>query len=715
MAPLSEASVTAPTTLLSAASSTHMSSNAPTAPDDPRSRRFKTASTTTTARVPAKLHLPLLYYLTNLSTLIVLLILDVDFKARNFSSSDSNSFHTATAGDLRDAPMVPVNLEQSVSESSLSSWPHFRSTCDSFTAFDSGGGFVVLALGSNCTLGQGADRVTTPHLIVAGTIRLDSIVWTCCKLLFPSQQPSICQDHIATDFLNRYMLPDIAVTISDLAVAGTDEERELQVFLDMVSRSYPLYKVVCVEGFIWPNETLGSFDTTIYGCASPNAFRSEFIGLSNPKVRDMLRQRMWLSSDRFEILGVSFGIRQNSRCAFAVGESASGGIVAAGHVDTNFSCFGPLYSIMLGMDLLVLLMYLRAGYDAIKWVLGPQYKKIVAKQSSSRRLASRVVASRHASGTHGPAGPPSVHATEAHVRKVSRTRSASSLQDVNKLTALSLSALLMDPRDNVLDGVVYCSLFNNWRLVALIVASQLLSWLFVLPNIVIWSWSLVASAKIRAAITSFRAIVLVMLSCNLCWGGVAKLNEELAYFVASRTFVSPLEIMAIGAGVAKWHFAEIMKISDRKWEGEHQRVLDYSSFPGYYLIGNVFDGTLDFRHDTPFNVLAIVYMPLFRVIAYTIVFTTMYLGLKGALYCMYYRRRRQQQTNVYDPESTDLHGLEYGEYQRLPIELLLDCPIRARSLMRNNFSMEILIGDRRIIRPSCYLDAGILPRDGNPG
>lgn len=119
------------------------------------------------------------------------------------------------------------------------------------------------------------------------------------------------------------------------------------------------------------------------------------------------------------------------------------------------------------------------------------------------------------------------------------------------MTADAISSKPETDASDAIEGVVYCSLFSNWLVGVFVVGSQLLSWIFALPNIVIWNWSLVESARIRAAITSFRAVVLVIISLDFCWAGVARLNEELAYFVSSRTFVSPLEIILVSAGVSR--------------------------------------------------------------------------------------------------------------------------------------------------------------------
>lgn len=82
---------------------------------------------------------------------------------------------------------------------------------------------MTIALGFNCTFEHEAVERSYESIVIASTVRLDSIVWSCCKLLYPSQQPSIYQDHIATDFLNRYLFNDIAVRTSDLALEGSDE------------------------------------------------------------------------------------------------------------------------------------------------------------------------------------------------------------------------------------------------------------------------------------------------------------------------------------------------------------------------------------------------------------------------------------------------------------------------------------------------------------
>lgn len=70
---------------------------------------------------PVRLQLPLLVYSATLLVLITMLVADVDFKAQQIASTDANAFVTATLGQLREASMVPANLNVSTSERALSS------------------------------------------------------------------------------------------------------------------------------------------------------------------------------------------------------------------------------------------------------------------------------------------------------------------------------------------------------------------------------------------------------------------------------------------------------------------------------------------------------------------------------------------------------------------------------------------------------------------
>lgn len=157
-------------------------------------------------------------------------------------------------GVLRDDELVPQNpnyKQPQPGDTIDSGWPSFLATCESLRAFDGGGGFFVNALGANCSLGKGQAQRVEPSIILSTGVRLDSIVWTSCKLLFKHRQPPICLAPIVTNFLARYVLDDMDIPLEELATPSSDAEKELLALLEMVSQSHPDYKIVCAEGLVW--------------------------------------------------------------------------------------------------------------------------------------------------------------------------------------------------------------------------------------------------------------------------------------------------------------------------------------------------------------------------------------------------------------------------------------------------------------------------------
>jgi hypothetical protein len=54
------------------------------------------------------------------------------------------------------------------------------------------------------------------------------------------------------------------------------------------------------------------------------------------------------------------------------------------------------------------------------------------------------------------------------------------------------------------------------------------------------------------------------------------------------------------------------------------------------------------------------------------------------------------------------------KYERSQIEQILSCPVRTKSLIRNTLQMATVDASGRVhISPSCYLDFGVMMRDGD--
>lgn len=655
-----------------------------------------------------KLRLP---FICNAAAIVALLLLDMQdlfYKLIWVGPAESFSFRTTVTGVMRDSVLAPKDPSFNIPgridvDAHASSWPHFLSSCENLTAFDNGAGFFAIASGSNCTIGQGGDRRTLDRMIVSSAVRLDSIVWTVCKLLYQSQQPFICRAPIVTKFLHRYMFRDTAVDISSLAAPGSTAEKELLTFLDMVSKSYPFHKMVCVEGFEWTDGSLGTYVANIHGCASPNLMRSEFIGLSNPSFHQLHRDRVWLTADVFHWFGLRFGIRQNNRNVYYVERNEDGTIRAAGHTTPNFTCFGPLYSVMIALDVLLLMVNVRTSWELVDKVLIPRSNELVRRHRRPHREILKVIprtARRRFAQAELRRRPAETQIFQPSVKLSPRSNFT--------LTLIQPSWVPVEHLDlKELESMLPCTVHRSWLFIVATVVSQLLSWMIIVPNSVVWVWGLSTTTKIQAFLSSLRVWVLLVVACNFIWDCVVAINEEWAYYVSSRTFLTPLEIIVVGGIMAAWKMLDIFLMCERKWAIENQRVNDVSAFVGGFVAhGNTYQPSVEILFSTPMEIIAILYGPLLHIIGASILWLAVYLAVKGFILSRFQPPLKAE--NLLSPEQL---VQQPGKYKRLPMEEEADCPIRAKSLVRMHMEMEHTHHSQRYILPYCYLECGILPRE----
>ncbi|DAZ94302.1 TPA: hypothetical protein N0F65_012071, partial [Lagenidium giganteum] len=316
------------------------------------------------------------------------------YKLRVLGPHEKTYFKTEVFGIVRDEPLQPIDplFNTSLPKDDLdSSWPHWLAACEQLRASDAGDKFFLIAAGENCTIGHGGARRKEPHVVLASSVRVDSIVWTSCRLLFQARQPSICHDPIVTDYLDRYMLDAAPIALSQLAVPGSDAEQELVAFLDMVSNSYPHHKMVCVEGFALRDPAVGTYTASFLGCASPNLYQNAVVGLSNPSFIEFHRRRVWLTADVFEVFGLQFRIRQNNMNHYEIGRTAEGKLTTSSLVQPNFSCFGSLYVIMIALDIILIIAFIRASWEVVRFVLIPQTLELQRRLKSEASLISWLV------------------------------------------------------------------------------------------------------------------------------------------------------------------------------------------------------------------------------------------------------------------------------------------------------------------------------------
>lgn len=664
-----------------------------------------------------------LFLLKRLLFVFLLLALDVRdlvYKIAWIGSADSYSFRSGVVNVLHATPLVstvsPQRRALDAGEHVASGWSSFLSQCESLRALTVEDGPLFLsALGTNCRLrvGHNATRVI-PQLVMTSSLRADAPTWACCLLLHVSRRPSICQDHITTHFNARYAFSAVTIFNVDIAPIGSDDEAEILRFLDLMSTSIPLHRVVCVEAFeLAPETTSGTFTTSLYGCASPNVYQSAFVGLRMPQFHRLLWGKAWLTNDELAVLGQRFGIRQNVKSWYVVAHSAERDALTVTSVQhTNFSSYGSLYTLMVLLDVWLVFAHCLSAFELLKWMLFPTYRDlqlwIRAFESSSGRSPTPVVPVPHA-----PPPPQSLARADALVFHEERFYAFFSASYYKTSTYVWLTRL-----------------------------TRVISWVIILPNSVVWTWSNESNEKVQAYLSSIRCWVLIASALHALWRSVVRANEALAYAFVRRTFITYAEIIVIGGLASVALRDQIFLMCEQKWNVENQRVNDVTSFLGNYVAhGNTFQRENEYRTSTPIAILRILYGPLVHIILLSLALIFGWLLLKYAFYTALARRRANErrrksaiiasatevlefiteQHGVHEQPSAspvpprgdeDLDMAANEPYARLPLEDALDIPIRAKSLIRNGLNMEIVRDGKRYVRPSCYLDYGIMLKHG---
>lgn len=690
-------------------------------------------------------------------TLFALDIRDVVYKVLWIGPGDAFHFRTDSTVVLQSEALVPAMTAQNDSLVLASGWPSFLSRCDSITPFCSDGStFFLSALLTNCSAAGGDElpqSTATMSLVLTTNARVDSLAWASCKLLFVSRRPPVCQEDIVANFNTRYALPNSEIPVSWMTPVESSSEIELLQFLDMVSLSVPYHKIVCGEAFAFDPEGHHDisdstvFKPTIYGCASPNLHRSEFLGLENPLIANLQRDKAWLTADVVQFMGIQYGIRQNCESELVVSHDSRRRTLLSFHSKVNFSSFGQLYVLLVLIDVSLLLLHFLSSVEIFTWVLLPEAQEVREQLTSA---LSRTVSQIKLFLVNG-----------VSTRRLSLTSSSPTSSSLPPLTG-SLEKQ-QQPEGLLEESLFYSffsrSLYRSQLVVLATIVTQLISWLLVLPNSVVWTWSDSVTEKLQAYLSSIRVWVLILLLTNALWNVVVLANEELAYNFVKGTFVSSFEILLIGALVSFVLRDKVFAMCEIKWAIERQRVNDVSSFPGYIAHANTFSLAQDQLVSTPTEVFWVIYEPLLHILAWSFVALMFYAVAKSAIYAkggawvryawsklsssrlgrklavVYPVTNRQQQqqhhhhltqrideetaqayhnSSVKDKPATNTHLPVEKRYERSQIERILDCPVRAKSLIRNTLQMETTdaASGHVHISPSCYLDFGVMMRNG---
>jgi hypothetical protein len=614
-----------------------------------------------------------------LALLVVLDVRDVWFKVRWLGPDDRfvvpADLHAVLAGsDVEALALTSEGVPPSVN---MTGWISFLGSCGSLTPLH--GGHFQHALASNCLISgdrSSGDQVVADSLILTSDVRVDAVAWAACRLLHVHRRPPVCHEDFVTDFLRRYQLAAPHVGLDMMAQVMSFAEGELLGLLEVVSKSAPLSAVVCVSGFEFeranastPLRSSTAVDTPLlYGCGSPNRRLSAFAGRFATALATLQADKAWLTMDDVTALDMHFRVRQNARVSYKVteqraatseGTPATTSLVLETHAAINLSCSGVLFNLMVVLDLALLAVH---AWSALE--------------------LSRVV--RSSRGLH----------SEPENTKAQMNR-------------LSFFA---------------CSLARSTPVMVLTLIASGLSWLLVLPNSVVLQFSRSPTARLHAYMTMLRLWSLLLLLVNAVWDVVVRLNEKRAYYVASRTFVASWELATIVLCVFYLLRGHLFALRSDKHEFEHQRFVDASTFPSVLARSNAY-GEEDFVTPDAGSALPLwtIYSRLAQLLLVSLLVVAVVLA---ARYAVFVRSRKRNGVVASSPSETGSASAtkrgSFGAtaaavagYTRLPLEELLDVPIRAKNLVRYGDNgaeraLEHVVGSERFLWAAQHLAHGLL-------
>lgn len=616
------------------------------------------------------------------------------FKAGSHGILDAKALPVITADAWASLATVDTNFERA------SGWSSFFSQCETLTPFcDVGSTFFLSAMGSNCSVDVLNMTQKIPQLVMTSNVRSDSMAWAACQLLYDHRKPLICAQPIVTAFYERYRFRVVPVPSSLLTIEGSSAEIELLNLLSLIARSAPRQKMICTSGFAYT--TPGIYQPIIYSCASANLFEAAFVGLHATQFYDLQYNMAWLATmDVVSVVGLTYGIRENAINHYKITEDA-GTVHLTEFTTNNFVSYGLLYLAMVIIDAMLLLAQMYTGYELVQQWIVPVMKNHEEFERSQAEVMTRSMMGSVNEDQAVPEPDPILLKNQPTVIVFSREEYVSFLST---------------------------SLFRHRPFVILTVITQLISWGIIIPNSIVWTWSLSSLAKLQAYLSTLRLWGLIVILVNAVWDIVVMIDENCAFEIARVVYVSPFEVIAIGAICAYNQRELVMDISETKLSFERQRLNDSETFPGYIAHGNTFNIDLDGSFGFDLKVLRILYTPLLKILVQSCVGVIIWLVARYALPrvlsplarrgCMRPFKNRIHASNKTMPVSDDNHrdesehddGQEAHEpekYARTILEKLLNMPMRARSLVRPAMSMHKVINNEINVRPHISIDFGV--------
>ncbi|GLE00503.1 hypothetical protein PINS_up009260 [Pythium insidiosum] len=496
--------------------------------------------------------------------------------------------------------------------------------------------------------------------------RVDSLAWSACSLLFIARRPPICHENMVANFRERYAFSDKSIARQNVAPLESAAERELLRFLELLSLSDPLGHVICVEAFELP---VGAIEGTtmrgVYGCASPNLFRSEWVGFEAAAISTLQGDKAWLTNDVLSLVGLKFW-NSSERTQ-------------------------PLHSLHTDKR--------RPTHGDITNQGELQLHSLPGRNDSTRQQEGAPPASRR-------------RMTRSLASTMQRFPSYARLMTTT--VEFRRGAVLLVLLALVLPTDAFYAAHDD--LAAAVVGRSS----YPTQSCGHWSDSLIQ--KVQGYLCSLKSWILIASCLELLWKVVVRLDEERAYrFV--RVHVHHETLKSLLSELSSHFWSE--NISSRsvrsRWGEEGQRVNEVDAFQGGFVAhGNTYNQSQDHVSTTPLRMLWVVYAPLLRIVFLSV---AMVGAVPRSQVCITFSFGRPDGKAVAPaslPPTSVIDSASSKEADYAP-KTLPSLAIRGGAWCShpcnqfdsaNRLSMEIVKGGKTFIRPSCYLEFGTLLKNG---
>lgn len=598
---------------------------------------------------------------------------DLCFKLSWLGPPDTFAFNAVSSSAISSEPLIPaVNTSSMVPgeeyspelrpQVASSPWLSFYEKCQQLHA---GEKVFDTFVGKNCKLGTFGSFYEASDVIFTASVRVDSVAWASCKMLYLHRRPPICQENLVIEFSRRYHVQDLDIRADQMAQINSDAEYELLRMLDMISRIHPLEKTVCTEGFQYGGP--GQYSPYLFTCASPNFYESAIVGYHATAFGEVHDGLSWLAVDKVSIMGFEFIIRQNSRSAFML--QASETLVTVSQLSSvNFSSFGHLYVIMVLIDVLLFAAHFRSFIEV------------------SSALGVPLLGSWYGNGD----GLHNTFSWTVLYRSLYRSKF------VVVLTILSglLSWITMIPNAALSDWTVD----SGGRDHAYLTSIRL--WMLVV-SLLNLSWGVFAALGEARAYRFARATFVSIQEIIAIVAGVCFTERDVVFDIA-----------------AKKHKLEMQRSWDMDaFKGQtafynsYNGALDYDARTPTSSLQVIYD-----------PLCIIVFESFFAIGVYVAIKCVFYSVQKRNQFAVADSRATEVQVidSADDLDFAPMPATETpptgtvvnGSYRRLPLEDALQVPIRANSLVRSSFEIEQLVAGQECIPPPVYFDFGLIMKDG---